>query len=195
MSDEIDIPVCFGELQLLDDVNASASFQEMATVLPLVMQRHPGAKRLCWASTAASVAAFKNRGDWTTPCEVASLCLGQFDCCPGGTVSAFCDRDYALHTALDRVGCLASPPKSGPLPLGEVIQEIRQGRPVCCHISWTGLGAGNNGHFNVIVGYGIGSSDVVVRDSAYPDDFIGPYDQFKDRYRGNGKWDCSYLTR
>jgi hypothetical protein len=75
-----------------------------------------------------------------------------------------------------------------------VVQAIKAGHPVCCHIQWESSGAAG-GHFNAIVGYDAGSRDVVVAD---PESSYGvctvPYDAFLANYHG-GSWDQTCLTR
>ena len=139
----------------------------------------------CWAATAASISVFYRDNPALSQCEVATRCIG-IDCCvtplpPDG------NRTWALENALYRINHLASGPTE-PLMFQEIKDEIDQGRPVCCRISW--------GHFNAIVGYyDDGHQDIVVRDSLYPGDHTLPYELFvsPNGYHG-GYWQNSYLT-
>ena len=143
----------------------------------------------CWAATAASVSAYYNVAKVWTQCEVASQCLGM-DCCiiplpPPPPPYWAGNRMYTLDFALNVIQHLASGPTGDVLTFSSITDEIKGGRPVCCHISW--------GHFNVIVGYYDDSNqDIVVRDPLHGEQTL-PYAMFVSSYYG-GAWDDSYLT-
>ena len=141
----------------------------------------------CWAATTVSVANLMNPAKGWTQCRVASECL-TMPCCPP---TAACNYQYALDRALRKTGNLAAAPIDRALSFDEIVREVGNYRPVCCHIKWSG---NNNGHFNVIAGYVSATQDIIVRDSAFEEDQVLPYVNFRDRFKNAGIWDYSYLT-
>lgn len=159
--------------------------------LPFSMQAQEGgaASSWCWAATTASVAQFYNAGSEWTQCLIATKSLGS-QCCPGPPASGSdCDKELALEVPLQVTGNLAGAPILSALAFPDIVNEITNGRPVCCHIAWDP----DHGHYNVIVGYDSDKGDVDVRDPLYGDSTL-PYDEFAKRYHGDGVWDRTYLT-
>ena len=127
-------------------------------------------------------------------CQIVSGVLGGTCCVTPG--SAPCNQPYYLDIALRSVGHLAQPCIGTAIALGSaaagspsVEDEINAGRPVGCHISWSGGG----GHFNAIYGYDTNTQDVDVADPFFSTHTL-PYAAFQTKYQGTGTWDASYLT-
>lgn len=148
----------------------------------------------CWAATSASIDDYYGPAGTKSQCAIATGVLGGSCCTAPG--SPACNQPYYLDVALSWVGHLAQPcigtaidlVAGGPGP-ASLETEINGGRPVGCHISWSGGG----GHFNVIYGYDTGTQDVDVADPYYSTHTL-PYAAFKTGYQGAGTWDASYLT-
>lgn len=149
----------------------------------------------CWAATSASIDDFYLRAGGKSQCQVATGLLGG-NCCttPG---SSTCNQPYYLDLALTWVGHLAQPCILNAIPLASnggaapsVEDEIDAGRPIGCHISWSGGG----GHFNAIHGYDRNTQDVDVADPFYSTHTL-PYSVFQTKYQSTGTWDASYLTK
>jgi Peptidase_C39 like family len=153
--------------------------------LPFSMQTQQG-NFWCWAATSSSVSHFFNQNSAWTQCNIASTCLNS-ECC---TTLAPCDKPYTLDGPLTQTGNLRGSAVSGNDTFAGVKAEIDQGRPVCCHISWSGGG----GHFVAISGYDDSNQDLFVEDPLYgkrPE----PYATFVNSYRGSGTWDYTYYTQ
>lgn len=154
-----------------------------AASLPFSMQTQQQTN-WCWAATSTSVSLFYSAASAWTQCSVATQCLGGACCTQPGP----CNTVYYLDQALSATGNLAST-ALGALAFASIKTEIDNGRPPCCHISWSGGG----GHFNTIHGYDDATNDVDVADPFYGAQTL-PYATFVNSYRGVGVWDYSYLT-
>lgn len=148
----------------------------------------------CWAATSASVNDYYAPAGTKSQCQIASGVLGS-SCCIT-PVSSACNQPYYLDIALTWVGHLAQPYIGAAIAFASpaagtpsVEDEIDLGRPVACHISWSGGG----GHFNAIHGYDTNTQDVDVADPYYSTHTL-PYTAFLSNYQGTGTWDASYLT-
>lgn len=205
MSLPLKVPECFGAMMPLAapeptpgaerdaGVEALDAAEALGVVLDLRMQTSR-ATRWCWASTTASVATFLGRGPYT-PCQVATLCLGSsMNCCTSMSPRGHCDEEYAMQTALEDTRCFAEARQKA-LEYNEIVEQIRLNRPVCCHIKWSSTFLNTGGHFNVIVGYMIGSQDVVVRDTDVAGDQILSHRELVTNYRRSGRWDFTLLTK
>jgi papain like cysteine protease AvrRpt2 len=160
-----------------------------ANPLPFTMQTQDFSE-WCWAATSSSVCAFYNRPPLMTQCQIASACLN-LACCvdPAPPPPWPCNAPYYLDQALTQTGNLAAPATNGALPFASVTTEIDAGRPVGCHISWSGGG----GHFNAIYGYDAANQDVDLGDPYYGNQTL-PYATLVSSYQNLGAWDYSYLT-
>lgn len=156
-----------------------------SNALPFAMQTQLEAN-WCWAATTSSVSGFFDANSQWTQCNVASACL-QSDCCAAPDP---CNLQYTLDAPLTQTGNLQGTPFSGSDTTNGLQSEIDQGRPVCCHISWSEGG----GHFVAISGYDWTIGDVFVEDPLYGP-WAGPYSTFISSYRGSGQWDYTYYTQ
>jgi hypothetical protein len=143
---------------------------------------------------AATLAFSMQAQSQTQWCQVATGVLGA-GCCAAPS-SGPCNKPWYLDAALTWVGHLAQPCIGTSIALGtggpgtvSIEDEINGGRPVGCHISWSGGG----GHFNAIYGYDTATGDVDVADPHYSIVTL-PYTVFQTKYQGTGSWDASYLT-
>ncbi len=142
----------------------------------------------CWAAVTESISLFYIPTSNWTQCSLANIEFDRDDCCPDNSV---CDRQWYLQNSLSRSENLADF-LTGNLAFQNIAQQISNGHPVACRIGWQNGG----GHFIVI--YGINQNDpnqwLEIADPMYGNSNY-PYDQFRNSYRGSGKWTHSYLTK
>ncbi len=142
----------------------------------------------CWAAVASSVSHFyATRSPWTQ-CSIANSELSRTDCCDPDA----CNQTNRLDAALETTGNLDSW-NPGVMLYPDICAAINDKRPPCCRIAWDG----DSGHFVAIVGYtddGQGSGKLAIEDPLYGASPYG-YDDFCSRYRTNGVWTHSYLTK
>jgi hypothetical protein len=143
----------------------------------------------CWAAVAVSVARYYNPRSTVTQCQVASLTLGQQDCCSAGAETTRCDVRTSLNTALRVVRRYGG---YGPADPDLARQLIDRGEPVGIFVRWTPTA----GHFAALCGYSVSASgtEFVVADPKYGDRPVLASELLSGRYRGFGTWTHLYRT-
>jgi hypothetical protein len=139
----------------------------------------------CWAAVSVSVNLYYHSTSGQTQCAVANAALGQTTCCQDGS-TAKCNQPWFLNQALQIVGNL-NVASSGKATQTAVKNEIKQCRPMCLRIGWTGGG----GHFVAI--YGLLGQRINVGDPWYGNSVVN-YASFPDSYQGGGTWTDTYTT-
>jgi hypothetical protein len=143
----------------------------------------------CWAACSTSVSLFYDSASGWTQCSVVNAELGQSTCCQNGS-STQCNQPWYLDRALTRTGNLASW-SGGVATIAQIRSEIRNGRPLCARIGWSGGG----GHFVAIAGYRACDPDeyIDVRDPIYGSSDVA-LATFTSSYQGTGSWTHTYYT-
>jgi hypothetical protein len=147
----------------------------------------------CWAAVAASVASHYS-GAIVKQCEIAEEELAREVCCdPNGSNAAEFNVTNVLGSPLNRRGCLQRCGRHKRAKRDEIIEELRQKRPICVRTVWPDGGA----HFVVIVGCWTEAEHTWL---ILDDPFWGPseycYDGFADHYElPGGRWVDTYYTR
>ncbi|HJQ40786.1 MAG TPA: papain-like cysteine protease family protein [Thermoanaerobaculia bacterium] len=138
----------------------------------------------CWVAVSVSVKRF-----YTTAtihqCEQASSQNDGKPCCDDPDACNV--KDGYLMAALQRLGVFRQLVEDS-VPFELLAAEIAQKRPVCCRIEWRD----RTGHFVCIDGYD--GRALFVKDPWDGAFLRVPYDEFKTRYRGSGRWTHTYLT-
>jgi Papain-like cysteine protease AvrRpt2 len=141
----------------------------------------------CWAATSKSVAAYYDPATTWTQCAIADGEKGQTNCCTNGS-SAACNAYGTLDTSLTRVGHFDHA-VNGAASYGDVLAQMRIGRPVGVRTAWSGGGA----HFVAIIGTLPGNLYAV------DDPISGKSDvtesSFKTMYLNSGTWTHTFYTR
>jgi Papain-like cysteine protease AvrRpt2 len=149
----------------------------------------------CWAAVASAIGNFYNRPK--SPCEVATESLGT-DCCnpPVARGSDPRNTDWGLDQPLASVG-QTLPHTDGPLSPTDILTEITDQHPICCHILWPD-GSTPPGHYIIVVGCNPAAGTVDVRDNRYGDKNGLPYITLVTAYGSpsgpKGSWDVTYKT-
>ena len=151
----------------------------------------------CWAAVSSSVVDFfdAHKHSVTTECSIATHCLSketgrQLSCCDD---SQPCNRDFRLDQALETTGHL-NKVEAGTLTFAQIQAEIEAGRPVGVRVEWM---VEKTGHFLAITGYD--STPAHPEQVLVDDPFYGParvpFDQFKEKYLGEGVWTHTYKVK
>ncbi|MBY5721233.1 hypothetical protein HFO33_32535 [Rhizobium leguminosarum] len=165
--------------------------------LPFTMQ-YQMMDNWCWAAVASSVAFhFDEESMWTQP-ELAAEAFGYSE---ADLPDASWDKEYHLVHAFNFVGCLREV-LTGHVGFRMVLDELRNGRPVCLHIDWKN----GKGHAVAITGCWVDSMDTKhyrvddpgLREEDYGDfwDEIReiPERQLMTRYMNVGTWRNTFLV-
>jgi hypothetical protein len=168
------------ELDILRDIELAAA----------VLQFTMNFQRLdnwCWAAVAESISSFYDSTSNWTQCSFANVEFNRDDCCPDNPA---CDAQWYLERALSRSGNLAQL-LPGVTSFQNVCDQISINRPLACRIRWQNGG----GHSVVIYGADLGDPEqwLEIADSMYGNSSY-PYNQFRNSYRGSGRWTHSYFT-
>ncbi len=166
---------------------AAAPALGWTTITGFVMQSQEQ-QNWCWAAVACSTAELFGQLTWTQ-CKLVEAELDEDTCCQDGSTDE-CDKPWYLDDALRRTGNLEAF-TSGATAFASVRDEVDAGLPLGVRIRWEDGG----GHFVALDGYLDGDDpQVQVRD---PWDGLHQFDyeEFRDRYDGNGEWTHSYRTK
>jgi hypothetical protein len=141
----------------------------------------------CWAAVAESISLFYDASSTWTQCSFANVEFNRDDCCPDNPA---CDAQWHLERALSSSGNLAQP-LTGVISFQQVCGQISINRPLACRIQWQN----GSGHFVVIYAADINDPEqwLEIADSMYEHSSY-PYNQFRNSYRGSGRWTHSYFT-
>ena len=100
----------------------------------------------CWAAVSVSVAHYYDSHSSWTQCQMVNAQRGLTSCCQNGG-SNDCNQPGFLDDALTRAGHLQSE-TGGTTAIGNVVEDLTAGNPVCIRIGWSGGG----GHFIAATG-------------------------------------------
>jgi hypothetical protein len=149
----------------------------------------------CWAAVAASVCQFLgDAGDNTEQCKVATMSL-HTPCCinpmPLYGSSWAGNHEYSLSSCLDDLNHLAQ--KSAKVDIDSVSDQIKQDRPVCCHIRYASGAVA--GHFVTIIGCHVDRKEVTLRDPDVKSPHNGVFLIDHIEQVLGGKWDETYFVK
>ena len=141
----------------------------------------------CWAGVSKSVASYYDSASTWTQCMIADGEKGQTTCCTDGA-SAACNSYGTLDTSLARVGHFDRW-VGGAATYGDVLGQMRIGRPVGARTAWSGGGA----HFVCIIGT-VGGDMYAVDDPISGKSDVSE-NAFRTMYLNSGTWTDTYYTR
>jgi hypothetical protein len=153
----------------------------------------------CWAAVSSAVSRFY--GNDFSQYDVAAMLIDPS--CRTNSSSKQCNSEQKLDIALDRVKHLAPGNGYGGYHMGpgaclpdDLISDIcNLQRPICCHITWSGVvGNGERDHYVVISGYEPATKEVRVEDSRDGSTNWLPYSELVNAFDGQGHWDYTYWT-
>ena len=145
-------------------------------------------RKWCWAAVAAMISSFYDGATSFTQCEIASNTLNEPRCC---TDCIVCNIEFDLDPALCTVNRF-KPPVNGILSKTELMDKTDSETPVCVGIRYTDI----DGHFVAVKGYDnrmAGKLFLLISDPERGE-LIMLFEEFRDRFRGKGKWTNSYFT-
>jgi hypothetical protein len=138
----------------------------------------------CWAAVSSSVSFFYNlnmQGSYQS--DIAAGLLGTI--CGGintsnaGAAPPQCNTAVDISSALQLTGNYAGEMQSA-LAFNDIVQQINNGFPLCCQISWN-----NSGQAHFVGIYGYETNNLIIADPE-AGIFSVPYSDFLN-YRG-GTW-------
>ena len=168
-------------------ISGAADHKEAA--LEFVMQRQEQTN-WCWSAVSVSVSKYFDSSSVWTQCELVCVEFGNSDCCGDGNSTA-CNQPWYLDRALRRTGNLDTW-RPGTIAPTELMQLLREGRPVAARIGWPGGG----GHVVALTACmrHEGNSFVVVGDPWHGSQTYA-YKELCARYKGTGVWTHTYFTK
>ena len=144
----------------------------------------------CWAAVAVSVSHFFDVESLWEQCSLVNAALAQKTCCANGATRT-CNRPWYLDRALRRTSNIHTW-RSGSMSFADLAEQLAHGSPVGVRIGWKGGG----GHF-VVVGKCSDREDrqFVVAHDPWSGTSTCEYQEFKNNYKGSGRWTHTYLTK
>ena len=143
----------------------------------------------CWCAVTVGIAKFYDRTFALSQCQTAARVLGIADACQRPTADDV-NRMFDLDMSLAAFGRFDAMDLA--LSFAQVKRQIDTQRPVAARIRFMDSGLA---HFAVIRGYRETPEQMLVIDDPLYDETEITYREFLTRYKGEGVWKQSYLTR